>query len=236
MSGAPTSKEPKLRLTIGALVSVSSRSGGRISARVLGMCEGASIIAHIPGGAFPELLEGDDVEVRYLAGRTAYGFKTVVLRVCATPYPYFHLAYPLSIQDVEVRKSERVAIAIPAVVTGSSGTEIEVQIRDLSCTGALLVSPVSLGSAGEVLKLSFEPRLGEIKRTLQLSATVCNAKTTEPSAGETVTHSFGVRFEALPEADEIFILAVVYENLAAVYGLIAGVAVGGLAQPVSARE
>jgi hypothetical protein len=234
MSGASTSKEPKLRLTIGAPVTVSSRSSGRISARVLGMCEGASIIAHIPNGAVPELLEGDDVEVRYLAGRTAYGFKTVVLRVCATPYPYFHLAYPLSIQDVEVRKSERVAIAIPAVASGSSGPQTEVQIRDLSCTGALLISSVSLGSPGDVFKLSFEPRLGEIKKSLQLSATVCNVQTAEPPVGDTASYRFGVRFEVLPEADRIFILAVVYENLASVYGLIADVAASESAEPASA--
>ena len=234
MSTPATSKEPKLRLIIGALLSVSRRSGGRISARVLGMREGASIIAHIPSGAFVELLEGDEVEVRYLAGRTAYGFKTTVLRVCVSPYPYFHLAYPISIQDVEVRKSERVAIAIPAVAVISSGSQTEVQIRDLSCTGALLVSPVSLGSPGDVFKLSFEPRLGEIKRGFELNATVRNTQAAEPSPGEKPSHRVGVRFDTLPESDEIFVLAVVYENLAATYGLIAGAAASEAAKEAPA--
>lgn len=225
MGRAITRKNPQLRLTIGALISISARSG-RKTARVLGMCEGESIIAHIPGGAFVELLEGDDIEVRYLAGRAAYGFKTVVLRVCAAPYPYFHIAYPVLIQDVEVRKSDRAATAIPARAMSDTGAQILVEIRDLSCTGALLISPVSLGASGDVLQLSFEPQLGEIKRSLQLNATLCNAQTDEVPVGENASHRIGVRFEALPESDHIFVLAVVYERLATTYGLIGDMASG----------
>jgi c-di-GMP-binding flagellar brake protein YcgR len=226
MSGATTSQRPKLSLAIGTLLSVSGRSGIRMSARVLGRCEGASIIAHIPSVTSLDLMEGDEVAVRFLAGRTAYGFKTTVLRVCAMPYPYFHLAYPVSIQDVEVRESERVALTIPALVKNSAGTQTEVQIRDLSRSGALLFSPSSLGSPGDALQLSFELNLGHIKRSLQLGVTVRSAQTSEPQAPQTIHHRFGVQFHALPEADQIFLLAVIYERLAIANGIAAAVPVG----------
>src|SRR5689334_4064870 len=74
----------KLSIAIGSVLNISSRSGHRLNARVLGMFEGGSIIAHIPGAVYTDLIEGDEVAVRYLAGRTAYGFKATVLRRCTS--------------------------------------------------------------------------------------------------------------------------------------------------------
>jgi c-di-GMP-binding flagellar brake protein YcgR len=202
----------RLNIAIGTVLSISSRSGIRLTARVLGICEGGSIIAHIPGAIYVDLVEGDEVAVRYFEGRAACGFKTTVLRRCTTPYPYFHLAYPDSIQDVEVRESERISCLIPAMVKSSAGTQVEVQIRDLSSSGALLVSADSLGVTGDAVQLSVELSLGPVKRSLQLSATIRNVQTSQGEQG--AQRRFGVRFKALPEVDQILLLAVVYERLA----------------------
>jgi hypothetical protein len=48
------------------------------------------------------------------------------------PIPLFHLAYPDSIEDIEVRGSERISYLIPAMVKSSTGAQAEVQVRDLS--------------------------------------------------------------------------------------------------------
>ena len=194
------------------MLTISRGRGIRFTARVLGVCAGRSIIAHTPGAIYVDLLEGDEVAVRYFQGRTAFGFKTTVLRRCTSPYPYFHLAYPDSLQDVEVRESERISCLIPAMVKTSAGAQVEVQVRDLSCTGALLVSTDSLGVTGDTVQLSVELSLGPIRRRLQLSATIRNAQTLQGEQG--AQHRFGMRFEALPEADQIVLLAVVYEQLA----------------------
>jgi hypothetical protein len=98
------------------------------------------------------------------------------------------------------------------MVKTSAGAQVEVQVRDLSCTGALLVSTDSLGVTGDTVQLSVELSLGPIRRRLQLSATIRNAQTLQGEQG--AQHRFGMRFEALPEADQIVLLAVVYEQLA----------------------
>jgi c-di-GMP-binding flagellar brake protein YcgR len=213
---------PKLSIAIGSVLNISSRSGHRLNARVLGMFEGGSIIAHIPGAIYTDLVEGDEVAVRYLAGRTAYGFKTTVLRRCTSPYPYFHLAYPDSVQDVEVRGSERISCLIPALVKSSAGAQTEVEIRDLSCSGALLVSADSFGVTGDAVQLTVELSLGQIKPSLELSATIRNVQIANGAQAD--QHRSGVLFEALAETDQILLLAVVYERLAATVGVGSGAA------------
>jgi len=203
---------PQLSIAHATFLSISSPSGTRLNARVLGVFEGASVIVHIPGAIHIDVVEGDEVAVRYLAGRTACGFKTTVLRRCTSPYPYFHLAYPDSIQNVEVRGSERIPCVIPAVVKNSTGVLTEVQIRDLSSSGALVVSADSFGVNGDAVQLSVELSLGPIKRSLDLSATIRNIQT--PIGEQAAQHRFGLRFDALSETDQILILAVVYERLA----------------------
>ena len=65
---------PALRLAIGTPlnIQVQADSGGsRLNARVLGMLEGASIIAHLLGPG--PLRVGDKVSVRCLEGRSISG-------------------------------------------------------------------------------------------------------------------------------------------------------------------
>jgi c-di-GMP-binding flagellar brake protein YcgR len=214
---------PQLLLAIGTPLNIqvlSDRTGARLHARVLGMCEGESIIAHIPGAGFTliELRLGDEVAVRCLEGRAVYGFKTTVIRVCTSPYPYFHLACPGIVSHVEVRQSERVSVAIPVEVKTASGEVVRAELRDLSGSGALLVAPAVLGADGDSVYLAFELNLNELQRALQIRASIRSAGLLPPATGDESRHRCGVQFQDLSEHDKLFLLGVVYERLASARG------------------
>ena len=97
-----------LNLPAGTLLNLQvlgDRSGNRIQAKVLGYKPGESLIAEVPGAALLpiELRLGDEIAARCLVGRHILGFKCTVLRVCTSPYPYFHLTYPERVEQTEVR-------------------------------------------------------------------------------------------------------------------------------------
>lgn len=199
---------------------LSDRFGRRLNARVLGMNEGESIIAHVPGSAFSsvDVRLGDELAVRCLGGRTVFGFKTTVIRVCTSPYPYFHLAYPINFQQLEVRQGERVPVTIAAQVKGPNGEELQAEIRDLSGSGALLVTSTELAAQSGELELSFELNLFDVKRPLQLRATVKNAMGQPAGTGDTQRYRYGIQFVELAEQDKLFLLGFIYERLASARG------------------
>jgi c-di-GMP-binding flagellar brake protein YcgR len=219
-TAAPAPAAPALPLGIGTplnLQVLTDRSGARLQARVLGLHEGESIMAHVPDAAFVpvDLRLGDEVAVRCLAGRTVYGFKTTVIRVCTSPYPYFHLAYPGSVARVEVRQSERVPVFLSASISSQSAP---VEVRDLSRSGALLVATTPLGLPGDEFEVGFELGLDGVNRTLRLRASVRNADPLPRAAAEEARYRCGVQFIDVPEADRLFLLGFVYERLLSVRG------------------
>jgi len=150
---------PALRLAIGTPLNIqvqADNGGTRLNARVLGMLEGASIIAHLlaPG----PLRVGDKVSVRCLEGRSISGFRSTVIEICSSPYAHFHLSYPNQLERVEVRQSERVSVAIPVTVHTADGVGVTAEVRDLSASGISLSSPVPIevGSTIEVSMYSPE--------------------------------------------------------------------------------
>jgi len=220
---AGTARRPvDLQLSVGTVLNLqvlSEKGGPRVQARVLGYLEGQSVMAALPGATLlpTDLRLGDEIAVRYLVGRSVCGFKTRVVRVCTSPYPYFHLDYPEDVQRMDVRSAERVQVALPArLETGAQGLDVEV--RDLSATGAMLSSASEIGEVGDVVKLSMELTFGPITRQVSTAATIRNA-TPATEGGEDSALRYGVQFEELSEADHIFVRGFVFEQLANRAGL-----------------
>jgi hypothetical protein len=174
------------------------------------------VIAALPGATLLpiDLRLGDEVAVRYLVGRSVCGFKTSVIRVCTSPYPYFHLQYPDCVQKMDVRGAERVQVALPARLEAAAGA-LEVELRDLSATGANVSSPRAIGQVGDAVKLSAELTFGEVTRQVSTAATIRNAHSVQQDdGGEVSAWRYGLQFQDLCEADYIFVLGFVFEQLA----------------------
>jgi c-di-GMP-binding flagellar brake protein YcgR len=215
---SPVSALPDLQLVIGTVLNLqnlSDKSGARLQVRVLGYLEGHSIIA-TPPGAFllpADLRLGDEVTVRYLIGRSVCGFKTHVVRVCTSPYPYFHLAYPDQVQKMDVRQAERAQVSLGAQAQGSRG-EAAVELRDLSAGGALVLATTELGNVGDALKLSFELTFGDLTRQISTGATIRSATPLQRQDDSETVFRFGVQFQDLDEGDRIFVRGFVFEQIA----------------------
>ena len=221
---------PALRLAIGTplnLQVLADGGGVRLNARVLGMLEGSSIIAHllVPG----PLQVGDKLSVRCLEGRSISGFRSTVIEVCNNPYPHFHLSYPTRLERVEVRQSERVAVAIPVTVHTAEGAGVAAEVRDLSASGALLIASAAVGRPGERVELALPLASGQMSRTLAMKASVRNAGALSQTLGGTPRYRCGLQFIELADADRLFLLGFVYERLSSARGLFASEANGDAA-------
>jgi hypothetical protein len=125
---------------------------------------------------------------------------------------------------MDVRGAERVQVALPARLDGGAGT-VEIELRDLSATGANLSSPREIGQIGDAVKLSMELTFGEVTRQVSTAATIRNATSTQQQeGGEATLWRYGVQFQDLPEADYIFVLGFVFEQLASRGGAVSVVA------------
>jgi len=185
------------------------------------MLEGASIIAHLLG-AKGALQIGDKVAVRCLEGRSISGFRSTVIEICSTPYAHFHLSYPGTLDRVEVRQSERVAVAIPVTVRTASGGSVAAEIRDLSASGALLIASASVGTQGEHVELALPLISGQMSRTLAMKASVRNSGTLSQMPGGVPRYRCGLQFLELGDADRLFLLGFVYERLSSARGMFPG--------------
>jgi c-di-GMP-binding flagellar brake protein YcgR len=207
---------PPLRLAMGTLLNIQAlpdAGATRLSAQVLGMLDGASIIAHLLGGG--ELKVGDKLSVRCLEGKSISGFRSTVIEVCNRPYPHFHLSYPSSLDRVEVRQSERVAVAIPVTIRTASGAEVAAEVRDLSASGALLIGAAAVGNTGERVQLDLPLMSGAMNRTLTMQASIRNAGALSQTPGGTPRYRCGLQFVEVSDEDRLFLLGFVYERLAA---------------------
>ncbi len=215
---APASAPLDLQLAVGTVLNLqnlSDKSGARLQVRVLGYLEGQSIIATLPGAFLlpTDLRLGDEVTARYLMGRSVCGFRSHVMRVCTSPYPYFHLHYPDDVQRMDVRQAERAQVSLCAQAQGSDGATA-VELRDLSAGGALVLATRDLGKVGEALKLSFELTFGDLTRQISTSATIRSAAPLPRQEDNEPVFRYGVQFHDLDETARIFVRGFVFEQIA----------------------
>jgi hypothetical protein len=118
---------------------------------------------------------------------------------------------------MDVRSAERVQVALPARLETGAQT-VDVEVRDLSATGAMLSSASQIGEIGDVVKLSMELTFGAFTRQVSTAATIRNAiPATE--GGEDSGLRYGVQFDELAEAEHIFVRGFVFEQLASRAGV-----------------
>jgi c-di-GMP-binding flagellar brake protein YcgR len=127
---------------------------------------------------------------------------------------------------MDVRRAERVQVALAARAQLGAGT-VEVQLRDLSATGAMVSAPEELGQVDSVVNLSFELTFGEITRQLTTNATIRNASPAVRTEAGSQVFRCGVQFQDLSEADRIFVRGFVFEQLASRGAVTALFAPGG---------
>lgn len=213
-----------IKLQVGDLIQVqlfsTEPSEPRHIVRVLGFQPGVSLLIHTPRVKGNSLLlrEGQLMTIRLLTGNTVYGFESRVLRVCLSPFPYLHVAYPKEFQSTVVRKAQRARTSIIASVENADrvGDNLEpfsAIIADLSTAGAMLSATTRMGEAGDSLMVRVKVVVGGIEKYLSLAAVIRGVR---ERAGEdgAPRHCHGIEFQMLEPGDQLVLHGYVYEQIA----------------------
>lgn len=189
----------------------------RLNARIIGHHPGKSLIITAPSnqGKVTFLKDNQLFVIRMLQGNNVYGFESSVLKSYNSPYPHIHLKQPDDVECITVRGSRRVetetrvSISSPALKDSVSASML-----NTSATGALLQTRESLGNIQDVLIISMELEVTNIKKYLRVRAAIRNVSVPEDrDDSSSDLNKYGVQFLELAEEQKLIITAYVYEQI-----------------------
>lgn len=212
-----------MRLRVGDRIQLqppATVSQERFIVKLIGYLDNASLLVTAPleNGLRVPLRDNDKIVARVFTSQKAFGFTTVVSRVCKIPYDYLHLEFPSSIQGSVVRKSPRVRTKIiTSVARGEDTDEANRQsgmIVNLSADGALLRARQPLADKGQVLRLAFRVNLHNVDAFLTVNAIVRSLFREEAvEASSTPMHNHGVQFQELRPNDSVILQSMIYQQM-----------------------
>lgn len=196
---------------------MASYGDERCKVRLIGYVAGETVIVEAPSGAgnFVAMREGQELIARSFSGKLAYGFSTTVAKVCNSPLPYLHLAYPEYVQKAAVRESTRVAFSVIGTATKLQGDaesdNFSVLLVDFSTTGAAFTAQSGVAEKGSILRLSFRIKIQAIE---VLPVVECIVRSHGPIEGDTgARQRFGVQFKDLKTQDLLVLQSMVYQKM-----------------------
>ncbi len=210
-----------LKLHVGEPLQLQPRDGEgsrRMHVKVIGYLPGHSLIVTTPRIKNKVLImrEGQPFVTRVMIGNRIVGFATTVLRSCAVPYPYLHLSYPEEMEQITVRKAQRVRVKLFASLNNSnpdfrSEKPHPVTVVDISTSGAQLISSAVAGAVGDKVHLNCLIKVGKAEKLLALPALLRNVHLEDDHEGDSYSH--GLEFD-LSDQEDIFALhGFVYEQI-----------------------
>lgn len=195
-------------------------SQDRYVVQLIGYLERRSLLVTTPvenGSPLP-FEENDLVVARIFTGQKAFGFHSVVLRVCKSPYHYLHLSYPDSVQGAIIRKSPRVRTNIITSIakseTGDSNESKSGAIVDLSVDGACVRTRQRLWAKGETIQLLFRLNLHNVDAYLVLGAVVLSTLAHQDKDGSSEDlFNNGIQFQKLSANDRVILQSYIYQQM-----------------------
>ena len=163
------------------IAQIKGSDGVRFRSRYLGMKPGDFLILQMPGvpSIREKLISRCNLVVRFMSSGTVCGFESLVMSHTLKPCPLVFVAFPETIESLNLRTAERVDTFIEA--EGVIGDQIvRGAILDLSAGGCRMTVDRSTGTRwpdiepGEEMLLSF--RLPNENRMLTVNAQIVMAK------------------------------------------------------------
>lgn len=143
----------RLAIELGTEVLIESpRVAGKLKSALVGMIPNQCLILRAPelsqiGPLHTLFPDGESIVARYLYEGTVFGFRSSVLGTIIDPVHLIFLSSPSSVQEHNIRASQRLDCFIPCLV-GVYGKEGEGTILDISKTGCQCL--VRTGTIGDV--------------------------------------------------------------------------------------
>lgn len=164
---------------------------------LVGYKRGAFLIVETPLlQGRPVIQEGDICLTRYVGQGRLVGFTCFVLRHIDTPQPLTFLSFPEHVIERSLRRHERVAVAIPAVVAwlppgSDSHRQAEGMVLDLSQSGCRLCVDAE-GERGQAVRLRLVLQAARPGEALALDGHIMRV------APRRSHFDWGIEFDPLP--------------------------------------
>jgi len=213
-----------LKLQVGETIQMQPRDGEdgkRLHGKIIGYLPGSSLLVTTPRIKDKVMIirEGQPFVVRMMLGNRIVGFTSTVLRVCARPYPYLHLSFPDEMEQIVVRKAQRVRVKLFASLKNDNPDFLfekphSAHIIDISTSGAMLVASEPLGAVDDEVVLTCVLKLVGTEKMLSIPAILRNVHTEKSQdATEGVGYYHGLEFDIKNQQDVITLHGFVYENI-----------------------
>lgn len=212
-----------LKIQVGELLQLQHRDGAdsrRLHVKLIGYLPGVSLLVTTPTVADKVMIirEGLPFVVRVMVGNRIVGFTTTVMRSCSRPFPYLHLSYPEEMEQITVRKAQRVRVKLFASLKNSnpdfqpekpqSGT-----IVDLSTSGALMVAAEQLGDLDDQVSISCAIKVADIEKLVSLPAIIRNVHVDRSEEHGEHSYYHGLELKLTEQQDTVALHGFVYEQI-----------------------
>jgi len=160
--------------------------------------------------------EDQIVIVRMLAGNRVYGFTTKVMRSCLKPYPYLHLAYPAEMEQITVRKAQRVSTQLIVSVERETADTSDIAscsavVIDISTTGAMVETNEFLGRIGDIVSIKAKITVGSVQEYIAIPCIIRNIRDLASEAKNKML--YGMEFQLLEQHEHFVLHGFVYEQM-----------------------
>ena len=143
--------------------------------------------------------------IRGFTGQSDFTFAAPALNVFTAPFAHALFAYPAAVSAKKVRKSMRMKTALPATISPrGDNNPLQVSIIDLSVSGAMILSPRSLGVIGSLFDLAFPIMIDDAETSLNVVTKLCH--NTPADDGQ---RKIGLSFENLSQEHKLLLNYVV---------------------------
>ena len=212
-----------LKIQVGDPLQLQPRDGEdsrRMHVRVIGYLPGASLLVTTPKIKDKVMIirEGQPFVVRTMVGNRIVGFTTTVLLSCARPFPYLHLSYPEDMEQITVRKAQRVRVKLFASLKNNNPDfhfekPHPATVVDISTTGALLLSTEQLGEVGDKVMLNCAFKIGGAEKLLSIASLIRNVHVDHSDDLGQDTFFHGLEFDLDKDQDSVALHGFVYEQI-----------------------
>lgn len=199
----------ELRLRPGLFLKVQgTRQGAPVyEAQFVAAIEGKGVMLTPSGmdSLKAEIVLGEAYVIHGFTGRSDFTFTAPALNVFTAPFAHALFAYPATVRAKKVRKSMRMKTALPATISPrGDNNPLQVSIIDLSVSGAMILSPRSLGVIGSLFDLAFPIKIDDAGASLNIVTKLCH--NTPADDGQ---RKIGLSFENLSQEHKLLLNYVV---------------------------
>jgi len=175
----------------------------KVSSMILGWQHPHFLLVQMPyhRGHPLNLKTGQECIIRYLMDGNLYGFKTKILKIQFDPTPLLFLKYPDNVENLQLRKDERIHLNIPVKIAyeqeGAAPFTAEGIMLDISRSGCRISAQ---GAYTPDFRISLSFNLPGVKPIEGLKGSIMN---TRPTGEESL---LGVKFELQGQEEFIGIM------------------------------